>query len=433
MTTKDEPANTSADGTRPETDLAAVLANASGGGAGRRWLVRAIGLAVVVGAIVAYAAFSRESTGYVYQTSAARTGDLTVLVTATGSLEPTIQVNVSSEASGTIREVLADFNSQVKKGDVIATLDTDRLQADVKQAEAQLLSARANVAKADADMKAAKVSLDRLTALVGNRVSTQQDLDASQYKYDAAVATKQSAEAGVLSAEASLQLAEVALSKATIVSPIDGIVLSRDVDPGGTVAASLSAPTLFTIARDLKEMELQVAIDEANVGQIAVGQKATFSVDAFPEMRFPAEITSVRYASQTVNNVVTYLGILAVRNDEMLLRQGMTATADITVKSISDAMLVPNAALRYSPPEQAEPESRGGGGLFGGLFRPPRMGPMSAPEPAGKERTVWLLEGGVPRAVNIEIGATDGQDTVVTKGDISPGDMLITDARAGRS
>lgn len=434
MTDKDKtkPSTTSA-GT---ADLAAVLTGASGSKSRFRWLWRALGLAILVGAAAGYYAYGSGSDTLTYVTTPAKTGDLTVTVTATGSVEPTVQVNVSSEQSGTLREVLVDYNSEVKKGEVIARLDPEKLQADVKNAEAKLQSARANVTKADADMKAALVSLDRLKALVGNRVSTQQDLDAAQYKYDAAVATTDSARADVLSAEASLKLAEVALSKATIVSPIDGIVLSRDVDPGATVAASLSAPELFTIAGDLRQMQLEVAIDEANVGQIAVGQKATFSVDAFPDRRFPAEITSVRYASETVNNVVNYLGILSVKNDDMLLRQGMTATADITVQAISGALLVPNAALRYSPPQQPAASSRGGGlsSVFGGMFRPPRpRGSLTAPEPAGHERAVWVLRNGQPQQVNIEIGATDGQNTVVKTGEIAEGDQLITDARTRRN
>lgn len=432
---------TDKDKTQPSTtatgtaDLAAVLAGASGRKSRFRWLWRALGLAIIVGGAAGYYGYGNRGDTLTYFTTPARTGDLTVTVTATGSVEPTVQVNVSSEQSGTLREVLVDYNSEVKKGEVIARLDPEKLQADVKNAEAKLQSARANVTKADADMKASQVSLDRLKALVGNRVSTQQDLDAAQYKYDAAVATTDSARADVLSAEASLQLAEVALSKATIVSPIDGIVLSRDVDPGATVAASLSAPELFTIAGDLRQMQLEVAIDEANVGQIAVGQTAMFSVDAFPDRRFPATITSVRYASATVNNVVTYLGILSVKNDDMLLRQGMTATADITVQAISDALLVPNAALRYSPPQQPAASSRRSGlsSVFGG-FRPPRpRGSLTAPEPAGHERAVWVLRNGQPQQINIEIGATDGQNTVVKKGEIAEGDQLITDARTRRN
>ncbi|MBR0555600.1 efflux RND transporter periplasmic adaptor subunit [Ciceribacter sp. L1K23] len=430
MTGDMTPKSTNQGGASP--DLATLLASARSGSGRRRWLWRSVVLGLVIVAVAGYLLLAGGEATYSYTTVPARKGDLTVLVTATGSIEPTVSVDVSSEQSGTLREVFVDYNSPVKKGEIVARLDTAKLEADVKSAEAKLLAAKAAVSKSVADMNSARITLDRLTSLVNSRVSSQQDLDAARYSYDATIATKESAEADVLSAEAALQQAELNLSKATIISPIDGIVLSRDVDPGATVAASLEAPVLFTIAGDLKEMELQVAIDEADVGQVAVGQKATFTVDAFPDERFPAEITSVRYASETTNDVVTYKGILSVDNDALKLRQGMTATADIVVQSIKEGLLVPNAALRYSPAASAvTPESDSSGGGVFSIFRPPRMGPLTAPEPAGNERTVWLLKAGVPVAVNIEIGASDGQNTVVTKGDIAEGHELITDEAAG--
>jgi HlyD family secretion protein len=417
------------DDAKPETsaeanELKAILANAAR--PKRRWGLRLLLLVALAG--LAYGAYlwSAGGTTVSYSTSELKPGDLTVIVTATGSVEPTVQVDVSSEQSGTVREVLVDYNSEVKKGDVLARLDTDKLSADLKAKEAALASSRAAVSKARADEQSAKSRLDRLTALVSSRVSTQQDLDTAEFTYQAASAARESAEADVIAAEAALEQAKLSLSKATIASPIDGIVLSRNVDPGATVAASLEAPTLFTIAGDLREMELQVSIDEADVGQVAVGQTATFTVDAFPEQRFPAEITSIRYAAETVNDVVTYKGILSVANDDLLLRQGMTATADIVVRSVEDGLLIPNAALRYSPPATQTETSEGGSGVFS-LFRPPRQAPASAPEPTGSERTIWLLRDGQPVAVNIEIGSSDGQNTVIVKGDVKEGDRVITD------
>jgi len=405
-------------------ELKAILANAAR--PKRRWGLRVFVILALAG--LGYGAYlwSAGGTTVSYTTSELKPGNLTVIVTATGSVEPTVQVDVSSEQSGTVREVLVDYNSEVKKGDVLARLDTDKLNADLKAKEAALASARASVSKAEADEQSAKAKLDRLTTLVSSRVSTQQDLDTAEYTFQAASAARQSADADVISAQAALEQANLSLSKATIASPIDGIVLSRNVDPGATVAASLEAPTLFTIAGDLREMELQVSIDEADVGQVAVGQTATFTVDAFPDQRFPAEITSIRYASETVNDVVTYKGILSVANDELLLRQGMTATADIVVQSVEDGLLIPNAALRYSPPATQTETAEGGSGVFS-LFRPPRMAPASAPEPTGSERTIWLLRDGQPVAVNIEIGSSDGQNTVIVKGDVKEGDRVITD------
>ncbi|WP_159951045.1 efflux RND transporter periplasmic adaptor subunit [Rhizobium sp. 18065] len=396
-----------------------------------RWILRIVTLVLVAGAAYGIYTLTTRTASYTYASAEVKKGDLTVMVTATGSVEPTVQVDVSSEQSGTVREVLVAENTQVTKGEVLARLDTDKLTAELKGSEAALAAARASVSKAEADRLSAKVSLDRQKALVTSRVSSQQDLDSANFNYEAAVATKASAEANVLSAEATLEQSKLSLSKATIVSPIDGIVLARDVDPGATVAASLEAPTLFTLAGDLREMELQVSIDEADVGQVAVGQKATFTVDAFPDQRFPAEITSVRYASETVNDVVTYKGILSVRNEDMVLRQGMTATADIVVKAISGQLLIPNAALRYSPPVTATREG-GGSGIFS-LFRPPRMGSLTTAQPTGSERTVWVLRNGVPAAVNIEIGSSDGQNTVLVKGDIAEGDQLVTDSTEKKS
>jgi HlyD family secretion protein len=412
--------------TSPETEeLKTILANAARPKSS--WGLRLLGLAALAGLAYGGYLWSTGGSTVSYTTAELKPGDLTVVVTATGSVEPTVQVDVSSEQSGTIREVLVDFNSEVKKDDVLARLDTDKLNADLKAKEAALASARAAVSKASADEQSAKAKLDRLVALVSSRVSTQQDLDTAEYTFQAAEAARQSAEADVISAEAALEQSRLSLSKATIVSPIDGIVLSRNVDPGATVAASLEAPTLFTIAGDLRQMELQVSIDEADVGQVAVGQAATFTVDAFPDQRFPAKITSIRYAAETVSDVVTYKGILSVANDDLLLRQGMTATADIVVQSIEDGLLIPNAALRYSPPSTtATEQSEGGSGVFS-LFRPPRETQQSAPEPEGNERTVWLLRNGQPVAINIEIGASDGQNTVVVKGDVKEGDRVITD------
>ncbi len=417
------------DDARPSTasgteELKALLASAAR--PKRRWGLRLVGLLAL--ASLGYGAYlwSSDGTTVSYTTSELKPGNLTVLVTATGSVEPTVQVDVSSEQSGTIREVLVDFNSEVKKGEVLARLDTDKLNADLKAKQAALASSRAAVTRARADEQSAKAKLDRLTALVSSRVSTQQDLDTAEFTFQAASAARQSAEADVISAEAALEQAKLSLSKATILSPIDGIVLSRNVDPGATVAASLEAPTLFTIAGDLREMELQVSIDEADVGRVAVGQTASFTVDAFPDKRFPAEITSIRYAAETVNDVVTYKGILSVANDDLLLRQGMTATADIVVEQVTDGLLIANAGLRYAPPAPVTETTNGGTGVFS-LFRPPRQAPPAAPEPTGRERTIWLLRNGQPLAVNIEIGASDGQNTVVVKGDVKEGDRVITD------
>ncbi|RWX75442.1 efflux RND transporter periplasmic adaptor subunit [Neorhizobium lilium] len=414
-------------------DLAAILAQSGKHRKSRRVIWPLVIVALLAAAIGGYSYLNQGGPQYSYTTAPAKRGDLSVIVTATGSVQPTDQVDISSELSGTVRRVNVTYNSAVKKGDILAELDTNKQEADVQSARAELASAKANVLKAEAEAQSARISLDRLTGLVSNRISSQKELDAAQYTYESAMASKDVNAASVLSAEASLRLAEVNLSKLTIVSPIDGIVLTRDVDPGATVASSLNAPVLFTIAGDLRRMELQVAVDEADVGQVREGQPARFSVDAYPDRNFPAAIQAVRFASETVSNVVTYKAILTVDNQDLLLRPGMTATADITVQAVHDAILLPNATLRYSPP--ATTRARGGS-MLSRLFAPPRPRGNGAPREekgSATERSVWVLRGGNPQRVTVETGPTDGQFTVLKAGDLKEGDQLITDAVARNS
>ena len=412
--------------TSGSSDLAAVLAASGKQGKRRRWRGRLLILLLLIAAaaVAAYFYMGRGRSEVSYDTQPAKRGDLTVLVTATGSVQPTEQVDISSELSGTVRDVNVDYNSTIKAGDVLALLDTNKLEADAKSSRAKLNSAKANVVKANADLNSASTSLERLKSLVKSNVSTQQSLDDATYKYDSAVAAKEINEAEVLAAEADLQLAEVNLGKAKIVAPIDGVILTRSVNPGATVAASLSAPILFTIAGDLKKMELQVDVDEADVGQISVGQKAKFTVDAYPDRTFPAEIEQIRFASEVVNNVVTYKAVLSVDNADLLLRPGMTATADVTVEAVKDTLMVPNAALRYAP-AQAE---RRGRGIFS-LFGPPRQrGNSGGPALTGTQRRVWVLRNGHPAPVVIQVGSSDGQFTQVVSGELKENDPLVTDA-----
>lgn len=415
-------------------DLATALASNKRRSKGRRrFLMPTLVILACAGAVTGYSYWKQGGPDYSYTTQPAKKGDLSVVVTATGSVQPTDQVDISSELSGTIRKVNVTYNSPVKAGDVLAELDTNKLQADVQSARAKLASAKANVIKSDAELNSARVQLERLKSLVTNRISSQQELDTAQYTYDAALATKEINESTVLSSEADLRLAEVNLAKAKITSPIDGVVLTRDVDPGQTVASSLSAPVLFTIAGDLRQMELQVSVDEADVGHVQEGQSATFSVDAYSDQSFPAKIKTVRFASETVSNVVTYKAILSVDNSDLLLRPGMTATADITVESVKDALLVPNAALRYSPPATEEARS---GGMLSRLFRPPR--PPGSGRKASQDsdaahrqgRAIWVLRNGTPERVMIQTGATDGQFTIVKSGALQEGDALVTASTA---
>ncbi|MGR8936138.1 MAG: efflux RND transporter periplasmic adaptor subunit, partial [Gammaproteobacteria bacterium] len=309
-----------------------------------------------------------------YETQAVRRGDLSVTVSATGTLAPLKEVEVGIEVSGTIKTVDADYNDHVKIGQVLARLDTTRLEAQALQSRAALASANAKVQQIKATVKEAEVQLAKLLnvlQLSGGKVPSQYDLDAAKATLARARADEAAAKAAVEQAQGTLNVNLTDLAKAIVKSPINGIVLKRSVEPGQTVASQFQAPVLFTLAEDLTKMELQVDVDEADVGMVKPGQHARFTVDAYPERSFPAEITQVRYGSETVDGVVTYKTVLQVDNSSLSLRPGMTATALITVDEKQDVLLVPNSVLRFTPPAEA-PQKTGGGFLRALLPRPPR-------------------------------------------------------------
>jgi HlyD family secretion protein len=366
-----------------------------------------------------------------YTTEPARRGDLTVSVTATGTLEPTNQVDISSELSGIVRSVEVDYNDSVSIGQVLAQLDTTRLDAQVLQSKAALDSAQARVTEADASQKEAEAQLARLRRvheLSGGKVPSAQELTAQEAAVARARAGAASARAAVTQARATLEAQETDLYKTAIRSPINGIVLKRAVEPGQTVASSLQAPVLFTLAEDLSRMELQVSVDEADVGQVREAQAATFTVDAWPDRTFPARVAQVRYGAETVAGVVTYETVLTVDNSEGLLRPGMTATAEIVVREAKDVLLVPNAALRFTPPAPKDEEPSGG--LLRALIPAPRFGRRGdAPKrPSGREQRVWTLRDGKLAELTITTGASDGTFTEVVRGQVEPGQELVTDA-----
>ena len=301
-----------------------------------------------------------------YQTRTVSRGNLIMKVSATGNLEPTNQVDVGSELSGIIKTVEVDYNDAVKVGQILARLDTDKLEAQVLQSKAALESSQAQVMQVQATLKEKKAELDRLNRvheLSGGKVPSKYDLDTADAALSRARADEMSAQAQVAKARATLEVDETDLAKALIRSPINGIVLSRNVEPGQTVAASLQAPVLFTLAEDLARMELHVDVDEADVGQVRPGQDATFTVDAYPEGVFPARITQVRYGASNTDGVVTYETVLRLDNEDLLLMPGMTATADITVARVENGVLIPNAALRFTPQVNGpDMEKRSSGG-----------------------------------------------------------------------
>lgn len=364
-----------------------------------------------------------------YKTTAVGRGDLTLTVTATGTLQPLNQVVVGSELSGTIASVEVDYNDEVKVDQVLARLDTTSLNNRIAEGRASLQQAKAMVEETRATELEKRAALNRCKELAKKQLCSPNDLDAAEAAYARARAAVSSARAQVAMAQAILDGHETNLKKATIRSPINGIVLNRKVEPGQTVAASLQTPELFTVAEDLTRMELIVAVDEADIGQVRNEQEAVFSVDAYPELSFNARISQIRHAPQTVDGVVSYETVLAVDNPDQLLLPGMTATADITTRHIVDALLIPNAALRYSPPA-TEAQTQSGGSLFSRLFRRPSRSSGSPALGKGRERTVWLLSQGEPEAVSLTIGASDGRMTEVLDGTLKPGMALITDTVA---
>jgi len=368
-------------------------------------------------------------------------GDLVVTVTATGNLEPRNQVEIGSELSGTVSKVLVDVNAEVKAGQVLATLDTTRLKAQVLQQESLLASAEARVLQADAGEKEARANLARLQKvreLSGNRLPSQQDIDVAEAAVARAAGELAAAKAAVAQSRASLDTVRTDLDKTEIRSPINGVILVRSVEPGQTVAASLQSPVLFIMAEDLQKMELHVSVDEADVGEVEVGQQATFTVDAYPNRRFSAHITQVHFASSntkattsststqatsTSTGVVTYETVLEVDNPELLLRPGMTATAEIVTTNIEDAVLVPNAALRFRPEPAASAAAPQGGGPLSAIMPRMRFGPRGGQQQNGADRSIgraYILEDGKPALVMFRAGATDGRMTQVLPFDRPP-------------
>lgn len=409
----------------------------------RKWAIRGgIAAAALLLLWLVVRSFSgTEQAGYA--TVDAVRGDLTVTVSATGNLKPVNQVDVGSEQSGLITQVLVDVNDRVTRGQVLAMLDTSRLQDTVRQGEAQVKSAQAQVAQARAQAALANATLARqqeVYRLSGGRVPSKTEMDSARAEVATARANVEAALAAVGVAQATLSTARINLGKARIVSPVDGVVLSRDIEPGQTVAASFNAPVLFTLAEDLKKMEVEVSVDEADVGQVQAGQSATFTVDAFPGRAFPAKITRVNVgsnssgsssssssstSSSSSSTVVSYTAMLSVDNRTEILRPGMTATADIVAQTIRHALLIPNAALRFTPPAATS-----GGSVASSILPRPRSGSGSSQQVGigtGSRRTIYVLEeGGRLRPVSVVVGESDGTRTVVTGGDLKPGMKVVT-------
>lgn len=400
----------------------------------RVWIIAAAAAAAVaVIAFVAWKSFN-SSQALQYKTQDVRRGDLTVIVTATGTLKPINNtVTVGSEISGTVKTVEVNYNSKVKVGQILARLDTAKLEAQILQYKAALESAEAKVLQTQATIKEARSKLAqyrRVRELSSNKVPSQAEMDTAEATLDRAVAEDASARAAVSQAKATLTTYETDLSKSVIRSPIDGVVLTRDVEPGQTVAAAYQAPTLFTLAADLTKMELHVNVDEADVSHIKEGQKATFSVASHPNRTFEGQIVRANYGSTTTSGVVTYETVLMVNNSDLLLRPGMTATADIVVKKIENAMLVPSAALRFTPPvQEGQGEKKASRGLVGSILpRPPGSEKKQVQENGDKkQQRVWVLNNGQLSPVSVTIGSANSGMTQIVDGGLQPGMAVVVD------
>lgn len=399
-------------------DVRRALAAEEGG---RRWLrrVAALGvIAVLVGGGLVYRAKNRPVPPPRYVVAAPSTGDVAEKVQATGAVQPILQVNVGSQVNGRVSVVNVDFNSVVKKGDVLAVIDPIQYGAQVTQANAQVLSQKAQVESAKANEAAAKVALDRTQRLFSQGLASKGELDTAQGQYEVAKANASAAEAQVGAITAQLQQSQTNVGWTKIYSPVDGVVVSRSIDPGATVVASFQAPVLFVIAQDLHRMRVMADVDEADVGKLKEGMEAEAVVDAFPGESFKGSVQQVRYSPNNVQGVVTYSAVVEVENPGEKLRPGMTATVTIKTKEVKNTLRVPNAALRYKPTPPMGPNGK------------PLPQPPEAPLVKGTGR-VFVLTSDKPgdektESKIVNVGVTDGINTEITGG-LQPGAKLVTD------
>lgn len=371
----------------------------------------------------------------IYNTQPVARGNLTLTVTANGTLQPTRTINIGSELSGTVLKVNVDVNDTIKKGQVLVVLDTAKLGDQILRSKATLSAASSKVEQTQATVAEAAASLARyeeVAQLSGGKVPSKVELDTARATLKRARADAASAQAGVSDAQAALSTDQTNLSKASIRAPADGVVLTRAVDPGNAVAASLQAVTLFTVAEDLTKLRLWVYVDEADVSAVKVGQNANFTVSAYLSRQFPARITRVGFGSTITDNVVTYLTYLDVDNADLNLRPGMTATATITATQRTNVLLVPNTSLRFSPSAQASPAAAKGGVMASLTPRMPGRTRQSAASDASTAlaKQVWVLsKDGIPVAVAVTPGISNGRMTEITGGDLTAGMLVITDQK----
>jgi HlyD family secretion protein len=395
---------------------------------GRRLTRRVVWAAVILvslgGGIYYWQTVQNAKATVSFVTIDAELRDVTIQVTATGTIQPLTKVDVGSEVSGVVSAVNVSDNSLVKKGDVLATLDATRLHAQRDKADAQVIAANAKLETARASLEESDQTSVRQSRLRANGLGTAQDFDTAAATLRRSTAAVDTARAEIASARADLKLVESDIAKTVITSPIDGIVLKRSVEPGQTVAASLQAPILFTLAQDLSRMQLEANVDEADVGIVKSGQTANFTVDAYRGRSFPARIERLSYSPDTTDGVVTYKTILSAANDDLSLRPGMTATARIVVEQYRQALTIGNEAFRYAPPRATVAK----GFSITQLLMPrfPRNESARKRQDSDGKRALYVLRDNAAVELRVQTGASDGKVTLITGGDLKAGDRVIT-------
>ncbi|MBA3070920.1 MAG: efflux RND transporter periplasmic adaptor subunit [Nitrospirae bacterium] len=369
-------------------------------------IIIGISVVIVLG-VVLFIAFREKENGLNFRTEKVSKGDIVETVTASGNVNAVTTVLVGTQVSGTIKSIYADFNSPVKQGQLIAQIDPATFEAQVEQARANLLFAKANLEKADASFIDAKRTMERNKALFSKDLIARSEVDTAETNYETAKAQINASKAQIAQSEASLKVAETNLRYTRIISPVNGIVVSRNVDVGQTVAASFQTPTLFTIAQDLTKMQIDTNVAEADIGRVRQGQDVEFNVDAYPGIIFKGRVSQVRNAPINVQNVVTYNAVILVSNPELKLKPGMTANVSIIISAKKGVLRIPNAALRFSMPDRDKDKNK---------------------KTQQKGAGVWIIENGKPKRISVTTGVSDGSYTELISGEIKEGQEVIVES-----
>lgn len=364
----------------------------------RKYLIYGIALLAIFG--IGYKMLNRSAGGTVYKTQKIENGDIMESITASGTINPLSTVSVGSQASGRIAEIYVDYNSVVKKGQLLALIDQENAKATVQQREAALEIAKAQVAVEENNIKYYKKALNRISKLNASKYSTEKDLEAAERDYDNSVAQLALEQAQVKQAQASLNSAQTELSYTEIKAPVDGIVISKSVEVGQTVAASFETPEIFSVAEDLTKMQIEASVVEADIAKVKEGQKVRFTVDSYTDDYFYGTVTQVRNEATTTSNVVTYTVVIGIDNSDMKLKPGMTANVEIITAEEKGVMLVPNQALRFYIDDSDNAKRY-------------------------KDRGVWIIKNGHPERVTVKIGVSDDDNTQILESTLKIGDEVI--------